>query len=167
MTLTCHAITPSAGLRTRNNSGNKLKVRQGFSPHAPQSSGISCCGCSSSSSSSSCCGGGGCCCCFLEEFLLLCIHTLSTCLLTPTSLQNCCTAASSCFCILHPTVSAKANMLSFCSAVNLVRNLFLDAMNCCGGAPAISSSLDDSVAAPTLAPALFPACSRRPDGFRA
>jgi len=61
---------------------------------------------------------------FPSVCLLLCIHTLSTCLLTPNSMQNCWTAASSCFWILQPSFSAKLHILSFWSCVNLVLNLF-------------------------------------------
>lgn len=61
-----------------------------------------------------------------EEVLWLCIQTLKTCLLTPISLQKPSISSSCSFlCILHPIFSAKLNILSFCSAENLVLIRFL------------------------------------------
>lgn len=103
-----------------------------------------------------CCCCCCCCCCLLMVCLLLCIQTFKTCLRTPTSAQNCWTNASSCLWNRHPTLSAKANILSFCSAVNFVRNLFFNTTTG-GGSPAvILSSLDDSVVVPPLPLALPP-----------
>lgn len=83
---------------------------------------------------------------FLAKFLLLCIHTLRTLLLIPISWQNCCTSDSSCFCILQPALSAKLNIFSFCSWVNLVLNLFFTCWSLLGFGPPrpISSCSSDS-----------------------
>lgn len=62
----------------------------------------------------------------LELFLWLCIHTLKTCLVTPTLLQNLSISSSTSFlCSFHPSFSANPNIFSFCSALNFVLNLFL------------------------------------------
>uniref|UniRef100_A0A0A9F2P2 Secreted protein n=1 Tax=Arundo donax TaxID=35708 RepID=A0A0A9F2P2_ARUDO len=103
-----------------------------------------------------CCSCGGSCGCLLLLLLclLLCIHTLNTCRRTPTCAQNCSTSDSSCFCIRHPTRSAKASICSFCSGVNLVRNRFRRACCPCAAAACADggprSSLDDSVVVPPL-----------------
>ncbi|CAI0467736.1 unnamed protein product, partial [Linum tenue] len=57
--------------------------------------------------------------------LLLCIQTLRTFRRTPVSAQNRSTAPSSCFWIRHPILSENLLIISFCSAVNFVLNLFL------------------------------------------
>ncbi|KAB8116940.1 hypothetical protein EE612_058408, partial [Oryza sativa] len=72
--------------------------------------------------------------------LLLCIQTLRTRRLTPTSWQKRCTTASSSFCSRHPTSSANPSIRAFCSAVNLVRNRFLAAAPPPGRAAASSDS---------------------------
>ncbi|XP_057465822.1 formin-like protein 6 [Actinidia eriantha] len=69
-----------------------------------------------------------------ELFLWLCIHTLKTCLLTPTPLQNRSissppsspdpTSLLRCA-IFHPIFSANPSIFSLCSAVNFVLNRFL------------------------------------------
>ena len=55
--------------------------------------------------------------------LLLCIHTLKTPLLIPTSLQHSSTTPSS-LCILQPSPSHTSLILRFCSGLNFVRILF-------------------------------------------
>ena len=59
-----------------------------------------------------------------EAFLLLCIQTLNTRLLTPTSLQKSWVNFSSALFIFQPSLSAKDNIFSFCSCVNFVLDLF-------------------------------------------
>lgn len=61
-----------------------------------------------------------------KVFLLLCIQTLRTPRSTPAAEQNSRTKSSSRFCIFQPTRSAKRNILSFWSWLNLVLNLFLE-----------------------------------------
>lgn len=80
--------------------------------------------------------------------LLLCIQTLRTLRLTPISWQNCCTTLSSCFCNLHPLLSAKLSILSFWSWVNFVLNLFFIGLENPPPTPSISSDWSDVCIAP-------------------
>lgn len=157
---TRHVFFPSSAMSSAGVLPEQSKVRWGHHllDYCCRRCGDSgcCTGCSS--------GGGGCSCCFLTTVcLLLCIQTFKTCLLTPISAQNCSTIASSCRWNLHPTLSAKANMFSFCSAVNLVRNRFLDMVVGVGVAVFNLSSLDDSVVVPPLPLGLLPPKWTKPD----